>query len=173
MPMPSSFNPEIRKFSRRKNKYIQAAIDNREISDDPWRYCEFFPERYYAPRYVPSHLTTSKKKDYSILEGLKDCIGHNKNDRNTNVNFWDYDHASSRKVRKPHCIEVRIFKSTNVKDTLIASIEMCDVFVNISTAKWTEESLRAMTWADVCKAVPSTHSALKSYLVKQKLWRTS
>jgi hypothetical protein len=164
---------EIQKFSRRRNKYIREAIASRTISDDPWGYCSFYPDNMFAPRYVPTSLPASRRKDYSIVEGLKDCILHNKTDRNSNVNFWDYDYARSRKVRKPACIEVRIFKSTNIKETLIAAIELCDVFVDISTSKWTEATLRALTWEDVCRAVPSTHTALKHYLSAQKLWRTS
>jgi hypothetical protein len=135
------FRTQIKKFSRR-NKY---------------RYCEFYDSNYFAYG--------------TIQDGYKRILAYNKTSRDRVVNFHKtkYVNGHFTTTRLP-TIEVRIMRGTNKVRTVIASVELVDVFATIACAAKKDEDVKNLTWKDICSKVPATHTNLKEYLKKKHLW---
>jgi len=110
-----------------------------------YHYCGF----YYASDY----------EETTITKVLPKLIAENRRSRNRVLNFVN-----------PATVEVRLFKGSLRKSTIVASVELLDLFADIAIAPWTEASIRALTWADICNRVPETSGCLKSYLKRRKIW---
>jgi hypothetical protein len=135
------FRTQLETFSRRRGNN---------------RYCRFYP---------------SYEVDYSrttITRALPKALAYNKHNRNCMMNFHIYSGGAYR--INENTVELRLFKGSLRRSTIVATVELMDLFADIATAPWTEESLRALTWADICNKVPATSTCLKSYLMRNNIW---
>ena len=117
-------------------------------------YCQFYDSYPYS--------------NTTITKVMPQIMAENRRHRNRAVNFHIYRH--SEYIVNPATVEVRLFKGSLRKSTIVAAVELLDLFVDISIQPWTEESLRALTWQDICRRVPAASTCLKEYLKRRNIW---
>lgn len=126
---------------------------------------------YLFHKFKPQMVKFSRRKEYDLNRWAK-FYDHVSMDAffgdiyNACMQFNRMERYVAVNLRNTHTVEVRIFRGTLKRDTVVATIQLIDLFMEIVTTM-RESEIRSLTWNDIKELAKKKE--LKEYLEKRRL----